>query len=101
MEPTQLRTEVNRGVEAAQLLENRLLADALEAIEAEIISQWGECPARDVEGRELIWQLYKTTKKFRGMLTGYIETGKLAKESLRRLEEGSVRERALRAIRSY
>lgn len=79
--------EQTRGHEAQQLLDNELLQSALTAIEAEVIAQWEKCPARDAEGKEALWQLYKTSKKFRAVLTGYVQTGKLASEQLKRFEE--------------
>lgn len=83
--------ERDRGTEAKLLLENDLLNGALDAIEAEVLRQWEECPARDAEGRETIWLLYKTTKKFRRLLTGYVETGKMAQENMRRIEESRLK----------
>lgn len=88
MSPEQER---DRGVEAQLLLDNDLLKSALDAIEGEVLRQWEECPARDKEGRETIWLLYKTTKKFKRLLTGYVETGKLARENLRRIEESRLK----------
>jgi hypothetical protein len=88
MSPEQER---DRGTEAKLLLENDLLNGALDAIEAEVLRQWEECPARDTEGRETIWLLYKTTKKFRRLLTGYVETGKMAQENMRRFEESRLK----------
>lgn len=79
--------EQTRGQEAQMLLDSELLQEALTAIEAEVIAQWEKCPARDVEGKEALWQLYKTSKKFRAVLTGYVQTGKLASEQLKRFEE--------------
>lgn len=76
-----------RAQRAAELLENETLKLALEAIETEVVHQWGECPARDKDGKEALWQLYKTAQKFRNLLTGYVETGKLATENLRRHDE--------------
>lgn len=67
-----------RGIQAQQLLDNELLQDALKAIEEEVIAQWESCPARDHEGKEQLWQLFKTSKKFRSLLLGYVESGKLA-----------------------
>ena len=61
------------------------------AVWAEVLRQWEECPARDTEGRETIWLLYKTTKKFRRLLTGYVETGKMAQENMRRFEESRLK----------
>lgn len=82
-----LQQQTDRAAEAALLLENRLLNDALEAIEQEVIAQWEQCPARDKEGKEALWQLFKTSKKFRSILSGYVETGKLAKSQLSQFEE--------------
>jgi hypothetical protein len=82
-----LHEEQERGRRAAELLEHPLLRDALEAIEAEVIGQWKACPARDAEGKEALWQLMKTADKFRGLLTGHIEAGKLATLNLKRYEE--------------
>lgn len=79
--------EQTRGQEAQMLLDSELLQEALTAIEAEVIAQWEKCPARDSEGKEALWQLYKTSKKFRAVLTGYVQTGKLASEQLKRFEE--------------
>lgn len=82
-----LQQQTDRAAEAALLLENRLLQDALNAIEKEVFDQWMQCPARDKEGKEALWQLAKTAQKFRGVLTGYIETGKLATAQLSQFEE--------------
>lgn len=76
-----------RGRQAAELLAHPLLAEALAAIEAEVVQQWEQCPARDMEGKEALWQLKKTATKFRGLLTGYIQSGKLAAENIRRMDE--------------
>jgi hypothetical protein len=81
--------EQTRAQRAAELLENETLKQALEAIESEVVRQWGECPARDKDGKEALWQLYKTAQKFRNLLNGYVETGKLATENLRRHDEQS------------
>jgi len=79
--------EIDRARRASELLENELLSAALDAIESEVVEQWAACPARDAEGKEALWQLMKTSHKFRAILRGYIDTGKLATEQLRRFEE--------------
>ena len=91
-----LMEEQTRGQRAAELLGNDTLIEALDAIEAEVVRQWEECPARDKDGKEALWQLFKTSKKFRGLLQGYIETGKLAAENLRRHEEAGLVRRMFR-----
>ena len=79
--------EIERGRQAEELLESPILKTALDAIEAEVVSQWEQCPARDAEGKEALWQLMKTSKKFRSVLMGYVNTGKLAADNLARFEE--------------
>ena len=86
---TDLMAEVDRGRLALSLSENELLNEALDALDREVMEQWIECPARDKEGKEALWQLIKTSRKFRSILTGYIESGKLASEQLKRFEKES------------
>ncbi len=74
MTPAELKI---RGEKASQLLSDRLLQDSLDAIESEILQTWEACPVRDAEGREELWRLYKTAKKFRGVLMGAVESGKV------------------------
>jgi len=81
-----LEEQQTRAWKAKELLSNELLLEALEAIEKEVILAWESCPARDHDGKEQFWQLFKTSKKFRGLLNGYIETGKLATSELARKE---------------
>jgi hypothetical protein len=92
--------QAHRGQMAEMLLSNDLLKEALAAIDAEVVSQWEQCPARDKEGKEALWQLLKTSKKFQRLLTGYVETGKLARENLKRVEESRLARmgRALRSV---
>jgi hypothetical protein len=82
-----LHDQQGRGQVALQLLENELLNEALDAIDREVMEQWIGCPARDKEGKEALWQLIKTSRKFREVLTGYIDTGKLAAHKLKLYEE--------------
>ena len=84
-----LLEQQSRGQTALQLLENELLKEALDAIDREVMEQWIACPARDKEGKEALWQLIKTSRKFREVLNGYIDTGKLAAHKLKQYEEES------------
>ena len=87
MTDADLMEQQTRGQYAMSLLENELLKEALEAIEREVTEQWVSCPARDKDGKEACWQLIKTSRKFRDILTVYIETGKLATDQLKRFEK--------------
>jgi hypothetical protein len=92
MDDIKLKEDQTRGWKAQELMDNELLKEALAAIEAEVIGQWEQCPARDKEGKEALWQLYKTSKKLRSVLFGYVQSGKLASENLNRFEESKVRQ---------
>lgn len=85
---------LRRAGHAQQLLEDPLLIEALDTIEREIVEQWETCPARDKEGRELLWQYYKNAKKFRGILQGAVESGKVV--TLR--AQQSLKDRALKVF---
>lgn len=87
MDDKKLHDEQTRGWKAQELIDNELLQQALTAIESEVIAQWEVCPARDAEGKEALWQLYKTSKKFRSLLVGYVQTGKLAADNLKRYDD--------------
>jgi len=89
MSDQDLRAQQDKGHLAFSLAENELLNEALDAIDKEVMEQWIDCPARDKEGKEALWQLIKTSRKFRSILTGYVETGKLATEQLKRYEKES------------
>ena len=90
-----LRAQQDKAAKALSLTENELLNEALEAIDKEVMEQWVNCPSRDKEGKEALGQLIKTSRKFRSILTGYIESGKLATEQLKRYEKESLLRRVL------
>lgn len=94
MSDLDLREQEARGARAADLLENETLLEALKAIEDEVVNQWEACPARDKDGKEALWQLFKTSKKLRNVLVGYVQTGKLATEQMKRWEKD-------RGLKSY
>jgi hypothetical protein len=69
---------MRRGDHAKRLIEDELLNEAINTIEKEILDQWEACPVRDVDGRELLWKYFKTARKFRGILEGVLQNGKVA-----------------------
>lgn len=83
-----------RALLAKDLLDNEVLSMALGTLEHEVIEAWEKCPARDQEGKEELWRLYKTAKKFRGILVGYVQAGKLP-----RIQDASIMQRAVNAVK--
>lgn len=88
---------IQRAERARQLLEDPMIAEALDLIEQEVVDMWAGCPVRDVEGRESLWRLYMTAQKFRGILRGTMESGKIAADNIRGKQ--AFTERLLNSVR--
>lgn len=88
-----------RGADAARVLDEKVVKEALREIKSEIIEQWEATPARDTEGREWIWRHYKVAQKFEGLLKAYIEAGKVEGQLLKH-NEPNLMERAAARVRS-
>ncbi len=97
MTPEEALRRANR---AGQLFNDQLLQETLDIMEKEVMEAWMACPARDLEGREQLWQLAKTTRKFRDLLRGTMESGKLAADQIRQKQE-SLAQRAATAVRQF
>lgn len=94
MTPEEALRRANR---AGQLFNDPLLQETLDFMEKEVMEAWIACPVRDAEGREELYRLIKTTRKFRDLLRGTMESGKMAAEEIRRKE--SVLERAKNGLK--
>ncbi len=88
-----------RANEAERLMADPMLKDALDLMEREVSDAWLACPVRDVEGREAAWRLAVTTRKFRDLLRGTIEAGKLARKQIE--ERKSFVDRTKAAINQF
>ena len=67
---------------ASEVLNNEAYQKAMAELKAQIVQQWKDCPVRDVEGQRLLLQLVKIADKFDGLLSGYVEAGKLAQHKI-------------------
>jgi hypothetical protein len=75
--------ELKRSREAGAILAQPIVTDTLDFMEREVMEAWITCPVRDVEGREALWRMAATVRKFRELLRGTMESGKLAQEKIR------------------
>lgn len=82
MNETKLRQEQDRAQKAKELLENELFVSMFNDFEKEVIESLAECPVRDTEGRDIYLLTLQINRKLRSILTGYVETGKLATAEL-------------------
>jgi hypothetical protein len=89
---------LRRAEQARQVLETPIVADTLDFMEKELHEAWIVCPVRDTEGRETLWRMAVTARKFRDLLRGTMESGKLALDQIKHRE--TFAERAKKAIQS-
>lgn len=89
---------LRRSKQAQQVFEQPIVKETLDFMEREIMEQWTGCPIRDIEAREALWRMAVTTRKFRELLRGTMESGKLAADQLQRKK--SALEKAANAVKS-
>jgi uncharacterized protein YecA (UPF0149 family) len=90
---------LRRANQARQVFEQPIVKDTLDFMEREIMEQWKACPVRDLEAREALWRLAVTTSKFRELLRGTMESGKLAANQIQRKQ--SMLEKAKSAVNQF
>ena len=79
--------EALRKAKAAERIFNDpVVKETLDVMDAEIMAAWKACPVRDIEAREALWRMAVTTGKFRDLLRGTMESGKLALDQIHRKE---------------
>ena len=86
-----LEYEIRRGERAEALLQDELLNDALETIKQGYMERWLDSPERDVEGRERLRLMVKTVDRLKSELQCVLDTGKLAKQTLRQRASETLR----------
>ncbi len=89
--------EVRKAEQARQVLETPIVKETLDFMEREVMEFWIACPVRDEQGREALWRMAVTTRKFRDLLRGTMESGKLAAAQI--AEKRSLADRALSAVK--
>ena len=95
MNPAELKV---RGENAARILNDPLVIEALATIERDIIEMWVACPERDIEGKNLLQLHIRHARKFRDILKGVMESGKLADF---RDKQTTIFERTVEAARNF
>ena len=93
MDEIKLGQAQHRGVRAAELLENTLLQEAFQDIEAEFLKGWRSTKARDTDARERFWQAIQCLGILQETLKQHVTNGRIAAGDLRRLSEESQRKK--------
>jgi len=91
---------LRRAGAAERIFNDPLVQETLSIMEKEISEAWTNCPVRDSEAREALWRMAVTTRKFRDLLKGTMEAGKLAKEHIRQKESPMDRVKQIAGFRS-
>lgn len=71
-----------RADRAKEILENPLVVEAFETIEAEITKALMDSPARDAEGREKLYLMNQLLKRVQKHFESTVNTGYLAKRTI-------------------
>jgi len=82
MNEDKLRLDQDKAQQAKELLDNELFQTIFTDFEADVIETLANCPVRDTEGRDILLMSLQVGRRVKGVLTGYIETGKLATANL-------------------
>ncbi len=75
-----------RGESAKRILADPLVIEALATIESEVVETMLSCPQRDDEGMRRLQSIAIQARKFKGILQGCIEAGKLVSSDLKERE---------------
>lgn len=79
------QSDVDRGLRAAALLENKLLQGAFEALDLEYLTAWKTSQARDVEGREKLFLAIHVLGRVKAHLETMVRDGHIAKATINEL----------------
>lgn len=67
-----------RAAHAAQLLDDPLLKEAFDDLEAAAVAKWQSTGFDNVQEREWAWLMLKAAQRVRGSLQGLVDDGKIA-----------------------
>lgn len=97
-ENSDLMADITHGNEADAVLQNAAFKCAFETLKKQIYEQIEDCPIRDKEGMFLLVTLLKTANKFESLLSGSVESGKVAQIKLDQLRSESGVTKLLRKL---
>ena len=78
--------EIERGRQAAAILENPLFAQSVEGLAAEYVRAWMESPSTDAQGRERLYVAMQVSRDFVAHLQSMINGGKISAQQIARLK---------------
>jgi hypothetical protein len=88
-----LRNATIRASRAQALIDDPLLKEAFETLDAAYIKAWRDSDARDDDGRQRLWQALQVLGKVRGHLASVVNNGKLAQAEIDKLVADEARKK--------
>jgi hypothetical protein len=79
-----LRHDMNRGGQAAQLLDNPMLVEAFQSLEEIYLVTWKATGVLDTDRREKLWLAVQVVGKVRRHLQETLSSGQLASRQIER-----------------
>ena len=77
-----IEEEINRGQRARLLLEDELVAEAFDTLEATYTEAWKDSLDGEGDKRDRLWLMLKLMGRIKGHLLEVMESGKLAQHHL-------------------
>lgn len=81
-----LREKEMRGKQADELLATPMLANAIAAMESDVINIMKSLKPSDVEGRDTAWRELRAVARFKQKLESYMKDGKIARQQINQLD---------------
>lgn len=77
--------EVERGRQAAAILESQAFREAVDALEKAYTDDWKNTPAPDAAGRERLYVALQVSRDFVSQLVSMVASGKISAQQLAKL----------------
>jgi hypothetical protein len=87
MDEDKLQREANRASRAQALLNDPLLVEGFDKLEAEYTKAWRETNFRDDDARQRLWQAVNLLGKIRDHLGKVLANGKLAQAQIKAMSK--------------
>ena len=87
MNEAKLLQQRDRAVNAERILNEPLIIEAFDYLDAEFMRAWKQSSVEDTQARERIYNLCQALEAVKGHLKSVIETGKMAKAQLDQLKK--------------
>lgn len=78
--------EIERGRQAAAILENPAFIAAVDALEKTYSDDWKNTPAPDLQGRERLYTALQVSRDFVAQLVAMVSSGKISAQQLAKLK---------------